>query len=250
MTNRRSGMRRVLGLALGLTLSMAATRPAAAQSTIFNIPTTDTLTAGKGYVEIDYLMQLPKPDFGQFSIFAPRFVYGATPQLEVGMNIAVAHYADGGGNFTLFQPNGKYKFYANDDSGVAAAAGVIGYLANNGGDHFGQVYTNVSKKMTSGSRVTAGVYGAISCDACDGAANKVGAILGYEQPVGGNVSFVVDFVSGENFWGYLTPGISAVLPHNGLLNIGYSIGTNELMGDGDPDYKNNALFVYYGITFP
>ena len=64
------------------------------------------------------------------------------------------------------------------------------------------------------------------------------------------MSFVADWFSGKNSIGYFTPGISVTLPHSGLLNIGYSIGYNELKGDGDPDYRNNALFVYYGITFP
>jgi hypothetical protein len=80
--------------------------------------------------------------------------------------------------------------------------------------------------------------------------DKAGVIVGYEQPLSSTVSFVTDFLSGNNFWGYLTPGISVVLPHSGLLNIGYSIGYNELTGDGSSDYRNCALFVYYGVTFP
>jgi hypothetical protein len=238
--------RLVIGLALGA--CVISVRPAAAQSTIFNIPSTDTVAPGKVYFEFDYLWQLPKPDFGQFSVAAPRVVIGVTPALEVGANVAFSHVNDGGGTTTIFQPNAKYKFLSNDDSGLAATAGIIGYMSNNGGDNFGQLYANVSKKAKSGARVTGGIYVALSCDACDGTSNKVGAILGYEQPITGKVSFVADFLSGENFWGYLTPGISITLPHSSLLNIGYSIGYNELKGDGDPNYRNNALFVYYGIV--
>ena len=237
-------------LALIVGLGVAAVRPAAAQSTIFNIPSTDTVSPGKGYFEFDYLMQLPKPEQGQFQTFAPRIVVGVTPMMEVGANYAVTKFADGGGTIKIFQPNAKVKFFADDDAGLAAAAGIIGYIPSDDGDKFGQVYADVSKKVKSGARFTAGIYGALSCDACNGSSNKVGAILGYEQPLGGNVSFVADFLSGENFWGYLTPGISVTLPHSGLLNIGYSIGYNELKGNGNPDYRNNALFVYYGITFP
>jgi hypothetical protein len=39
----------------------------------------------------------------------------------------------------------------------------------------------------------------------------------------------------------VTPGFSFTLPKSSLLNVGYSIGNR---GRG-----NNALFVYYGITF-
>jgi hypothetical protein len=235
---------------MGLALGGVVVQPAAAQSTIFNIPSTDTVSKGKGYFEFDYLLQLPKPEAGQFQTFVPRFVVGVTPMLEVGVNYGLTKYADNGGTLKIFQPNAKYKFFADDDKGLAATAGIIGYIPSDSGDKFGQIYGNVSKKMKSGSRVTAGIYGALSCDACNGAKNKVGAILGYEQPLSKTVSFVADFLSGENFWGYFTPGISVTLPHSGLLNIGYSIGYNELKGDGDPNYRNNALFVYYGITFP
>ena len=52
-------------------------------------------------------------------------------------------------------------------------------------------------------------------------------MLGYEQPLGGPVSFVADWFSTKNSLGYFTPGISVALPHSGLLNIGYSIGNDS-----------------------
>lgn len=235
----------VTGLALGAAVIWA--QPAAAQSTIFNIPTTDTVSPGKGYFEFDYLLQAPAPDAGQFQTFVPRIVIGATPQVEVGLNIANTHYSDGGGNYSYLQPNVKYKFYADDDTGVAASAGFIWYEPMNHrdfADNFGLIYGNVSKKMKNGARVTAGPYGVLGAE---GHATKGGVILGYEQPLGGNVSFVADWFSGKNFFGYFTPGISIVLPHSGLLNIGYSLGNDSY---DDPSNNNRALFVYYGITFP
>jgi hypothetical protein len=74
-----------------------------------------------------------------------------------------------------------------------------------------------------------------------------GVLAGYEQPVSGTVSIVADWFSGKNFFGYFTPGVSITLPHNGLLNIGYSFGNDSF---GDPGNDNRTLFVYYGITFP
>ncbi len=239
-------MRWIFGLIMGVALGAVVVQPAAAQSTIFNIPTTDTVSPGKYYFEFDYLLQLPKPEFDQFSVVAPRVVIGITPMLEAGVNLGFYHIADGGGTTTIFQPNAKYKFFSDDDMGLAASAGVIGYIANNDADSFGQIYANVSKKLMSGARIHGGIYGALSCD-CD---DTVGVIAGYEQPLSGRASFVVDLLTGKNFWGYLTPGVSLTLPRSGLLNIGYSIGWNELTGDGFSDYRNNALFVYYGITVP
>ena len=250
MTNRRFGMRWVLGLAVGLSLSGFAVRPAAAQSTIFNIPTTDTVAPQHGYFEFDYLSQAPAPDAGQFQIFAPRGVFGVSPQAEVGVNVFTTHVSDGGGNVALFSPNGKYKFFADDEKGLAAAAGIIGYIAVNNrdfNDSFGQIYGEVSKKAKSGTRVTGGVWGSLSY----APGNTGGVLLGLEQPLGASkVSFVADWFSGKNFWGYFTPGISVSLPRNGLLNVGYSIGNNSYNDDPGNDTHNKALFVYYGVTFP
>jgi hypothetical protein len=231
---------------MGLALGAVAVKPAAAQSTIFNIPTTDTVAPKHGYFEFDYLLQVPAPDENQFQIFVPRIVVGITPQVEAGANYIITKVKDVDDVPKLFSPNVKYKYYANDDKGVAAAAGIIGYLASNDGDSFGQIYANVSKKIKSGARFTGGVWGSISL----GDDNTGGVLLGYEQPLAGNVSFVADWFSGKNFWGYFTPGISVVLPHSGLLNIGYSIGNNAWNDDPGNDTHNKALFIYYGITFP
>ena len=249
MVRIRVACRKGLGWvgAVGAVLVMAS--PSWAQSTIFNIPTTDTVSPKKGYFEFDYLVQAPAPDAGQFQIFMPRIVVGVAPNVEVGMNFMATKYGDDGGTFALIHPNIKAKFYNNDDKGVAAAAGLIYYSAMNHRDEnadndFGLVYAEVSKKVKTGSygpRVHGGIYSSISYFDDE----QVGAILGYEQPVGGPVSFVADWFSGKNFWGYFTPGVSIVLPRSGLLNIGYSLGNDSYDGN-----KNRALFVYYGITFP
>jgi hypothetical protein len=238
----------VLGLA-------ALAQPAAAQSTIFNIPTTDTVAPKKGYFEFDYLKQAPTPDSpaANWQIFTPRIVVGVGPMVEVGVNFANTKYSEGGGTYSQIQPNIKLKFYNNDDKGVAAAAGVIYYTNANHRDtsadnDFGLVYAEVSKKVKSGNfgpRFHAGIYGTVSY--FDD--NTAGAILGYEQPLSGKVSFVADWFSGKNFWGYFTPGISVTLPHSGLLNIGYALG-NDSYDSANSDYKNRAFFIYYGITFP
>ena len=236
--------------ATAATAAMATMTPAtaAAQSTIFNIPSTDTVAPKKGYFEFDYLVQLPSPDGGgQFQTFVPRIVIGVTPALEVGANVATTHYGDGGGNYAYFQPNAKFKFFANDDAGVAATAGVVWYVPMNNrdiSDTFGLIYGNVSKKIKSGNygpRITGGLYVTASYDEDE----QVGAILGYEQPITGKISFVADWFSGKNFFGYFTPGLSITLPHSGLFNIGYSLGNDSYAGN-----HNRALFVYYGITFP
>ena len=173
--------------------------------------------------------------------------------LEVGANVSNTHASGGGFSATrsYVQPNAKYKVYANDDQGVAVAAGVVGYFAMNHRSDlsdfkdFAQFYGEASKKFKAGARVTGGVWG--SAGLTD---NKAGVLAGYEQPITAKVSFVADWFSGKNFWGSLTPGISVTLPHNGLLNVGYSIGNDAWNSDPGNNKYDKALFIYYGVTFP
>jgi hypothetical protein len=230
---------------------------ATAQSTIFNIPTTDTVAKGKGYAEFDFLVQAPGPDGGtRFKIYNPRLVVGAANNLEVGVNFPITHISD---SSYYFQPNIKFKFYNNDDAGVAVAAGgLLNTPLNNrdGQDSWGLLYGLVSKKVKTGDygpRFHAGPYGIVSAnqDPTEGPVSFVGprggVILGYEQPVHAKVSVVADWFSGKNYFGYFTPGISFTLPGSGLLNIGYSIGNDSWANSNAT--KNRAFFAYYGVTF-
>jgi hypothetical protein len=231
--------------ALGALCAMTLfdTPQAQAQSTLFNIPSTDVVAPKHVYLEFDFVSHLEPHDEGGFQAYVPRAVFGAGRKVEVGVNVAFLD-AEAPDQAVELQPNVKYQFYANEDNGVSAAAGGILYtpVANRAGvDTFGLVYTVVSKKVKGayGPRITGGGYGLIG--RANGNGSEGGAIVGYEQPVHGRVSFVADWLSGKNRFGYVTPGLSVALPKSSALYAGYSIGNFGR--------KNNALFVYYGITF-
>ena len=59
---------------------------AMAQSTIFNVPTTDTATKGTLYGEFDFLVQAPGPDVSRTYIYNPRLVIGGPGDLEFGVD--------------------------------------------------------------------------------------------------------------------------------------------------------------------
>ena len=234
-----------------LVILLAAGKAAMAQSTIFNIPTTDTVAPKKGYFEFDYLLQVPGNEgVGRVQVLAPRIVVGIVPNLEAGVNVFNYRFPDGGGTYSYFQPNLKYKFIAKDDQGIAAAAGLIWYTPINhreGVDSYGLVYGNFSKKVMSstyGPRITFGPYGIVAAED-NYIGTKAGAIVGLEQPIHPRASIVADWISGVSGFGYFTPGISITLPGSGLLNVGYSIGNDSYDGN-----KNRYFFAYYGITFP
>jgi len=221
---------------------------AIAQSTIFNVPTTDTVVKKKLYFEFDYLPQAPKPGGAdRLQTFVPRAVAGIGPNAEIGSNVAFVH--QGGETHAFFQPNIKWRFYNEDKVGLAASGGGILYTPINdreGVKTFGLLYANVSEKVkhTFGPRFTEGVYGIAGVSDEDFAGPRAGVLLGYEQPVHPKISIVADWFSGKNGFGYFTPGVSFALPRNALLNIGYSIGNDSYDGN-----DNRAFFLYYGVTF-
>ena len=228
--------------------------PVIAQSTLFNIPTTDTVSAKKGYFEFAYLIQAPQSTAGRQHWFAPRIVAGLAPNLEAGANVFNQHIPGDpdATTFSFLQPNIKYRFAASQHKGLAAAAGIIWFTPLNqreSSDSFGLVYGSFSKNVKTGSygpRITFGPYGIVgSADSYSG--TKAGAIVGYEQPIHAKARIVADWFSGVSGFGYFTPGISITLPRNGVFAVGYSIGNDSY---SDPHNNNRFFFVYYGITFP
>lgn len=245
-------------------LAVVLVAPSArAQSTIFNIPSTDVVSAKKSYVEFDVLPQAPQPSSGAIMFINPRYVMGLPMNVEVGVNLPIYHYADtpsgSTSTYSYFQADLKWKFYAPDKSPVAASAGTIINTPMNqrdGQKTWAAFYGNVSYKAAGmyGPRITAGPYGIAQSDDATKSGfvgTKGGVLLGYEQPIMGPLSFVADWFSGENSLGYFTPGVSIALPHSGLVNVGYSFG-NDSWSKTDKLYNkyDRFFFAYYGITFP
>ena len=241
-------MKSILGVLGALSLIvMLSGRETLAQSTIFNIPSTDVVSEKKVYFEFDFLSHLTSHQNGGFQSYVPRVVFGVTKRVEAGVNVAVTDV--GGPKLVEIQPNVKWQFYNDEKSGVAATVGGIAYIPAKervafGSNNFGFIYANVSKKVKAmkGARFTGGGYGLVGRK--NGFGTKGGAMVGYEQPLTSKASFVMDWFSGKNRFGLLTPGFSFAVSKASILNVGYSIN-NWHNGGG----RANALFIYYGITF-
>ena len=218
-------------------------RPAAAQSTLVTIPSTDVVAERSVYLEFDYTSHYASHHNGGFQAYTPRAVVGVGHNVEVGVNVV---YTDGFGvnQPVEIQPGIKWRFYQNEKQRVAASLGVMLYAPvthRTGTNTFVMLYALVSKKMAGkfGPRLTGGGYTLLGRDG--GTGDKSGFMTGYEQPLARRVSFVVDWASGRNRFGYVTPGFSFATTQHSNLYTGYSIGNQGR--------KNNALFAYYGITF-
>jgi hypothetical protein len=243
MYKPKSIIRNVATLGATVLLMLLPKSAALAQSTLFNVPSTDVVSKKKVYLEFDFLSHFESHADGGFQIYAPRAVFGVGKGVEVGLNVtAVDAFAPD--QPIYISPNVKWQFYSNEKTGVAVSSGGLLYtpiVHRGGADTYGFIYSVASKKVKSdyGPRFTGGGYALPGL--ANGAGTRGGAIVGYEQPLAKRVTFVADWFSGKNAFGYVTPGFSFTLPKSSLLNVGYSIGNR---GRG-----NNALFVYYGITF-
>ena len=230
-------------LTLFVVLLSLGAQTARAQSTLVTIPSTEVVSERKVYLEFDYISHYASHHNGGFQTYEPRVAVGVGHNVEVGVNVI---YTDGFGvNQPIeIQPNIKWRFYQNEKQRVSAAVGVMLYAPvphRTGTNTFVMLYALVSKKMAGkfGPRLTGGGYALPGRD--DGTGAKAGAMAGYEQPLAPRVSFVMDWSSGRNRFGYVTPGLSFATTQHSNLYTGYSIGNH---GRG-----NNALFAYYGITF-
>jgi hypothetical protein len=223
-------------------LFLSQTQIVNGQSTLFNIPSTDVVAAKKVYLEFDFLAHLEGYSNGGFQAYIPRAVVGLGKKFEVGVNVAFTR--TGTPNSVEIQPNIKYQAYSNEKNGLAVSTGAILYAPitrRSGTNTFGLLYANVSKqfKGTYGPRLTGGGYGLVN--RTSGTGQRGGVMAGYEQPLHPKVKFVADWFSGNNRFGYVTPGVAFTTSKASALYAGYSIGNNGR--------KNNALFLYGGITF-
>ncbi len=217
---------------------------AKAQSTIMNIPSTDVVAARKVYVEMDFLTNYAWKREGSFQSYIPRAVVGVARNVEAGINVSFTHIDGEPGQPIEIQPNVKWQFYNNESNGTAASVGCILYAPINhraGTDTHGFCYVNGSKRFSGrlGPRITGGGYTLVSARKENG--DRVGAMAAYEQPISKRVGLLVDWFSGANRFGYVSPGITIATPGKSALTTGYAFANH---GRG-----KNALFIYYGKQF-
>jgi hypothetical protein len=215
-----------------------------AQSSLLNVPSTDVVATKQVYVEMDFITNYAwQRDDARFANYLPRAVVGVGKNVEVGANVSYTH-VPGGGEPIELQPNAKWQFYSNKEKGVAASVGCIWFIPvtrRTDTDTFGQCYSVASKQFSGkyGPRLTGGAYTLIGASKDQG--TKTGAVVAWEQPLTKRLSFIVDWQSGYNRLGYLSPGLNLNLPHNASLSGGYAIANRG--------HQNNGLFVYYGLQF-
>lgn len=215
---------------------------AEAQTTIFNIPTADTLSKGSWSLEGDFITKPVSYSDGGYQTYGYRAAYGLNNKTEIGSNF---YYTwDGNESTAQAEFSLKRNFYQNERLGITVSGGTVLFVplrSTNGDKTALMVYANVGKAIEplNGLTVTGGVYHVFG--GTDGFGTRTGAMLGMVQPITKRVSFVADWFSGKNRLGYGSAGVNYNITKKQYLLTGYSFGNS---GRG-----NNAFAAYYGYTF-
>ena len=221
---------------LSVAVFCAAFQSVAAQSF-----SSDTLGNGERYFEGNLWTATQSHRNGGEQIYGGRFAYGLTKNVEVGV----------GGSFSNphdieyppeIQPNLKWKFYENETRGITASTGVTAFIPfarGAGTDGFAMVYANLSKNVRklNGATFTVGGYTLIGRNKEFG--SRKGFNFVYDQPLARRVSFSAQWVTGDNRFGYVTPGFNFVVSKRSSLFAGYSIGNYG--------YDNHGPYISYSI---
>ena len=233
---------RIIQLVLPVACGLSLISSAAAQSTIFNVPSSDVQAPRKASLELDFITHFASYANGGYQTYGPRVVVGLPGNIEVGVNVFSTRASSA--QPIDVQPNVKWQFYSNEKRGLAIAAGVLVSFPvthRRDGRTTGMVYVVGSKSFpgSRGPRLTFGGYQLVG--RFDDGTDKTGVLAGYEQPLTSKLSFVTDWVSGNNDLGYVTAGAGVTLSPKNNIYAGYSFGNQ---GRG-----NNSFSLYYGHSF-
>ncbi len=229
-------LKMLLSILAVLILTVAITR-VQAQQTVFNVPTTDVLPRGKVYVEVDISA---KPNEPGFSSFVPRVVVGTGDNVEIGLN--VTGNIQPGADSTTLVPAVKWKFYQNEDKGLAIVFGSNLFIPvrNRAYKAGSYAYVQFSKSFKSGTRLGFGGYN-FTKNVVAPNANRAGGQFTFEQAVNHRFGVQADWFTGRHTSGYFTSGGYFKFNPKLIGFAAYSIG--------NADAKKGNHFFYFAMGY-
>ena len=208
---------------------------AAAQETIFNVPSGDVPDNGKVYGEFDFAYLWNASASG----YTPRVVVGIGHQIEVGMNIN--GISTPGSSQTTPTPTIKWRPYSKNGLGVLLGDDFYIPAQNKSYDFGNYFYAELTKTFQSQTRVTMGAYDYTSHVISSG--SKAGGQFGIEQPMNKRITLAADWFTGHHSAGYFTPGTFIKLSSKVTLYAAYEIGNAAFLNG------NHLFLVELGWNF-
>lgn len=216
------------------------TGSAAAQSTIFSMPSTDVLDKGK--VGVSLIARFKTNDDEakkKFSSFIPRVFVGIGKNVEIGANLY--GNVQPGADSTTFVPTVKWRFYEHEKYKIAAVGGSNFYIPlRNKKYNFGSyTYLQMSKSFSTGTKITAGSY-VFTKNVVAKNASRGGGQFGFEQRINKTFGFAAEWLTGKHSSGNLTAGFKVKFNKKAVGSFGYTVFNDKAM-------KGNHYF-YTSIT--
>ncbi len=195
--------------------------PLLAQETVFNVPSGDILDPGKVYTEFDFSYR----NIDSLGTYTPRAVIGVGHRVEVGVNVNNI-YSPGPSQATI-TPTIKWKAYDGGDNGWAFVVGDNLFIPvqNRAYDAGTWTYAELVKTVKK-TRLTAGAYYFSRNVAAS--AQRGGGQFAIEQTVTPRVTLAADWFTGNQGFGYLTPGATIKLTNKITWYVTYQIGNAGL----------------------
>ncbi len=175
---------------------------AAAQQTIFNVPSQDVLSPGTVYGEIDVPFRIDAP---KYVAITPRVVAGLGYNFEGGVNLP--GYINQGDKLWTAMFTIKHSQSLDTTAPWTLTEGAHLYLPLTAGRSTGVFgYVMTGYKLFGSLRLDAGGY--IATDAVSGTGkSEVGALGSIEYTLTDWLTIAVDGYSGNNALSYITPGL-------------------------------------------
>ncbi|MGH9554720.1 MAG: hypothetical protein ACRD2Y_02760 [Terriglobales bacterium] len=206
----------------GWMLYLLLPSPAAAQQTIFNVPSGDVLKKGEVYVELDVPL---RPQESRFVSFVPRLVVGVGRRVEVGLNFT--GNIQPGTDTTTLAPTFKWKLYDGKENGWSFVVGDTLQIPvrNRAYDVGNYAYVQCFKTFRRGTRIGFGAYDFTARVVAPGG-NRAGGQFTFEHPVHPKLTLAADWYTGNHASGYASLGAIAKPHPRVTLYTAYSVGNS------------------------
>lgn len=220
-----------------LLLGVLAASPAAAQETVFNVPSGDVLDRGKVYVELDITHSWTADVSG----YTPRVVVGVGHNIEVGLNLN--GIATSGMVQTTPTPTIKWKAYDGGKNGWTFLIGddLFFPVQNRTYTSGNYSYAEFTKTwLSTKTRATIGAY--LFTDDVVASGNRAGGQFAIEQPVNARLTVAADWYTGFHALGYVTPGVILKLTPKLAFYGTYQLGNRALSAG------NHQMLIEFGYS--
>ena len=195
----------------------------AAQTTV----STELTGAKRVDLSVEFLGSMTRRQAGGFEWYLTDLTFGVTPRLEIGAGWSVLVPGSVGEPHEII-PHAKVRLFESETSAIALGGAWHAPVSNRDeSTGYGWIYLAASRTWAVAHPITisAGVYELIRRDVAIGDTRR-GVSLGWDQAMTDRWSYSIEWISGTNWYGYLSPAITfSAGPH--WITGGYCVGNDR-----------------------